>query len=255
MRRALFILALLGCDRSPAPPPTLRTDHLVDLTHTLSPRFPFIPVEGKTFPFRLAPIATLAADGVAANRWELTEHVGTHVDAPNHFAAGGAGIDRIPVRDLLVPAAVIDLRPEAARSSDAVLDVAGLEAWEARHGRIPRGAGVFLLTGWGARVATSGAFVNQDGQGVMHFPGFSPEAIAFLIRERDVRGVGTDTLSIDAGIDRRYRGHHLLLGAGRWAAECVANLDQVPPLGATVLLATTKVEGATGGPARILAFW
>jgi len=243
-----------ACRREPAPTALSGAAHLVDLTHVLSPRFPFIPVEGKTFPFRIAPIATLAADGVAANRWELTEHVGTHVDAPNHFAPGGRSLDQIPLGDLLVPAVVIDLRDAAARNADAVLDVAAISNWESRHGRIPRGAGVFLLSGWAARAEDASAFVNMDAARVMHFPGFTPEAIALLI-DRDVRGIGTDTLSIDPGVDRRYLGHHLLFRAGRWAAECVANLDQIPARGATVLLATTKVEGATGGPARILAFW
>jgi kynurenine formamidase len=227
----------------------------VDLTHTLSPRFPFIPVQNKTFPFRIAPIADLHADGVAANRWELTEHVGTHVDAPNHFAEGGASLDRIPLRDLLVPAVVIDLRPEVERSPDAVLDLGAIASWEARHGRIPAGAGVFLLSGCARRAEDAPAFVNMDRAGTMHFPGFAPEAITFLVRERDVRGIGTDTLSIDPGVDRKYLGHHLLFAAGRWAAECVANLEQIPAKGATVFLAAPKVQGATGGPARIVAFW
>src|SRR5262249_57780062 len=95
---------------------------------------------------------------------------------------------------------------------------------------------------------------NVAGAGGMHFRGFPPGASPLLLGG-DVRGIGPDPLAIDPGVDRRYLGHHLLFRAGRWAAECVANLDQIPARGATVLLATTKVEGATGGPARILAFW
>ena len=105
VKASAICLAVLaaGCagPRLTAPAPG---HHLVDLTHTLSPAFPYIPVQNKTFPFRINPIATLAADGVAANRWELTEHVGTHLDAPNHFAAGGASVDELPLSSLIVPA-------------------------------------------------------------------------------------------------------------------------------------------------------
>lgn len=248
----LFWLLVLGagCAGQPA-----AAHHLLDLTHTLSPAFPFIPVQNKTFPFRINPIATLAADGVAANRWELTEHVGTHLDAPNHFAAWGASIDELPLSSLIVPAVVIDMRGAVASNPDAVLDLAAVRDWEAAHGRIPDRAGVFLLTGWSSRATSQRAFVNADAGGRMHFPGFSLDAIDFLVRERHVSGVGTDTLSIDPGTDRAYQGHHRLLQAGRWAAECVAHLDEVPARGATVFLAPTKVAGATGAPVRIIAYW
>jgi kynurenine formamidase len=89
----------------------------------------------------------------------------------------------------------------------------------------------------------------------MHFPGFSVEAIDFLVRDRRIRGIGTDTLSIDPGTDRLYQGHRRLLQAGRWAAECVAHLDEIPARGATVFLAPVKVAGATGAPVRIVAYW
>src|SRR5688572_19115575 len=115
-RIALTLLASFGCahERLPAAG-ARRPSHVVDLSHVLSPRFPFIPVENKTFPFRMAPIATMDRDNVYANRWELTEHVGTHLDAPAHFAAGGATIDRIPIATLVVSAVVVSIVDRVAR--------------------------------------------------------------------------------------------------------------------------------------------
>jgi kynurenine formamidase len=58
-----------------------RFGHVVDLTHALSEDTPYIPVPGVTFPFKQTPIATLSKNGVAANRWEIHEHLGTQIDA------------------------------------------------------------------------------------------------------------------------------------------------------------------------------
>jgi kynurenine formamidase len=229
--------------------------HLVDLTHTLSPSFPFIPVQNKTFPFRLSPIAQIDTDGVYANRWELTEHVGTHLDAPCHFAAGGAAVDGIPLESLVAPLAVLSFVERASRDPDAVLSIDEVRAWEKVYGQIPPGAAVFLHSGWQARAADAKRFVNLDAEGTMHFPGFSESVVELLLRERDIRGIGIDTLSIDPGRSAGYPVHKRLFAAGKWAVECLAQLDRVPPLGAMVMVAPVKVEGASGAPARVVAFW
>ncbi len=228
---------------------------MADLTHTLSPAFPFIPVQNKTFPFRLTPIATNEADGVYANRWELTEHVGTHLDAPCHFVEGALFVEGIPLEALVVPLAVATIAPRAAEDADALFELDDLRRWEAIHGPVPRGGALFLHTGWASRIAEGGRFVNMDASGVMHFPGFSAEAVAFLVEQRAVAGIGIDTLSIDPGHDVRYPVHKRLFAAGKWALECLANLETVPAQGATAVVAPVKVRGASGAPARVLAFW
>jgi kynurenine formamidase len=254
-RRAFLSLASAGLGSACMPPSAPAPRHLVDLTHTLSPRFPFIPVQGLTFPFEIHPIATLASHGVYANAWRLTEHVGTHVDAPSHFAEGGTSLDAIPLADLVAPLAVLDFRARAARDPDAALGVDEILAWEREHARLPERAAVLLHTGWDARAADPPAFVNLDAAGVMHFPGFSEHAIAWLCRERVIVGIGTDALSFDPGTDTGYHGHKTLFRAGKWAVECVANLARVPPIGATLVVGAPKVEGASGGPSRLFAMW
>jgi kynurenine formamidase len=232
-----------------------RFAHVIDLTHTLSEDSPYIPVPGVTFPFKKTTIATISKNGVAANRWEIHEHLGTQIDAPSHFFEDGLSLDQMPVASLVVPLVVIDVSTRASSNADTSVTVADIEAWERRHGRIPAQAAVFMKSGWDARIGDATAFVNKDASGVMHFPGFSPEAATFLARSRDVAGIGVDTLSLDPGLDSTYAAHKAWLATAKWGVELVANLGDVPASGATVFVGATKVKGATGGPARLIAVW
>lgn len=230
-------------------------ENIVDLTHTLTPEFPYIPVPGITFPFNKIPIATIEKHGVAANRWEIHEHIGTQIDAPSHFIAGGMSLDQIPVKNLIAPLAVIDIRERASRDADTMATVDDIKVWEKRYGRLPHGAAVFMSSGWDAKVNDPKAFINVDSSNTMHFPGFAAETAAFLAHERQVVGIGVDTLSLDAGRDKEYKAHKVWLAAGKWGVECVANLRQVPPSGAIVFVGAAKVGDATGGPVRLIAFY
>lgn len=243
-----------GADQADLSSP-LSFTHVVDMTHTLDAQFPYIPVPGVTFPFALKPIANLEAHGVAANSWIIHEHLGTQIDAPNHFAKGGRALHELRARELIVPFIVIDIRAKAAADPDAVLTVEDIAAWERQYGRIPDGACVMMLSGWGAYIGDAKKYIGLDAQNVKHFPGIPVETAAFLIKERNIWGVGVDTVSFDPGFDGAYRTHKIVLGAGKWAVEAVANLDRVPPSGATLIVGATKVRDATGGPVRLIAVW
>jgi kynurenine formamidase len=250
---ALSILAVFAQTSTPRPVP--RFEHVLDLTHALDEDTPYIPVPNITFPFRKTPIATVAKNGVAAYRWEIHEHLGTQIDAPNHFFDNGRSLDLLPADSLVVPLVVIDVTSRAASNPETSLTVADIEAWERRHGRIAERAAVMMTSGWDVRINDARAFVNADASGAMHFPGFSPEAAAFLARSRQVSGIGVDTLSLDPGLDATYAAHKAWLATGKWGVELVANLQQVPPVGATVFVGATKVKGATRGPVRLIAVW
>lgn len=225
---------------------------IVELTHVLNEKFPYIPVPGVTFPFSKHPIATIETAGVAANSWTIHEHLGTQIDAPNHFISGGVGLDALQARDLIVPVVVIDYREQARVDRDAALSVDQIKQWEAQHGKIPAGAAVALYTGWDSNVGTD-EFLGLDGTGKKHFPGFSAASLEFLAAERNIWGVGVDTISFDPGPDDNYLAHKALLGRGKWALEALRNLDALPAIGATIFVGAPRVEGATGGPARVIA--
>jgi kynurenine formamidase len=236
--------------RRRARPP--RVSRVVDLTHALAPHFPSWP----GYPsLEVRNTHHYTRDGFFANAWHVHEHSGTHVDAPLHFSARGLSAADIPARSLVVPVVVVDIRKRAHRDPDAEVRVEDIRAWEKRHGRVPRGAAVLMWSGWETRAGDESAYRNMDAKGVMHFPGFSPEAAQFLVQDRAISGIGVDTLSLDNGPSTDFGAHVAILPADRWGIENLANLGKVPSKGATIVLGLPRVQGASGGPARIIALW
>ncbi len=192
-------------------------------------------------------------NGVAANRWEIHEHIGTQIDAPSRFSANGISLEQIPVEKLIARLAVIDISERAKQNADATVTIEDIKNWRKRYGRLPNGAAVFMYSGWDAKVSDANAFINAHEKNTMHFPGGSSEAAGFLFNQREIVGTGVDTILIDPGFDKEYKAHKVWLKADKWAVECAANLKQVPANGATIFVGATKVEGATGGLVRIIA--
>jgi kynurenine formamidase len=147
----------------------------------------------------------------------------------------------------VVPAAVVDVSAECADDPDYVLDGQRLERDEAEHGALPEGGALLLRTGWDRFVDQPEPYVESR-----RFPGFGVEA-AELALARGCVGLGTDTLSIDAGGEKDVPVHHLTLPAGLWQLEGLVNLDALPPRGATLFVGALKLVNGSGTPARVLA--
>ncbi len=254
MHRLTFLFPLLVACSPPAGPASLAeiaAGHLqvVDLSYPLNESNPYWPGEGYSA-FHFETIATLESDGVYSGMFSTPEHLGTHLDAPNHFEVDQPAVDEIALQDLIAPMVVVDVRDACQGNADYRLRPADLQSWEARHGRIPEGAVVFALTGWGQYWEHSSRYKNEDATGQLHFPGFSDEAAAFLVAERSIKGIGIDSLSVDYGLSRTFSVHHIVNGAGGYNIENAANLEQVPPLGAWLIAAPVKIEKGSGGPVR-----
>lgn len=225
---------------------------IVDLTHALNEKSPFWPGDDYQ-PFQLKTIATLEKNGVSSKAFAMPEHFGTHLDAPCHFEQGQPTIDEIATEDLFAPGVVVDMTMAAEADPDYRLSVADLIAWEKEHGIIPKRGIVFLKTGWSRFWDSNVRYRNQDTMGKMHFPGFSADAARWLIKERNVRGIGIDTLSIDHGPSKDFIVHHIINGAGRYGLENVASLEKLPARDFFVIVAPIKISTGTGGPTRIFA--
>jgi len=89
----------------------------------------------------------------------------------------------------------------------------------------------------------------------MHFPGFHPEAAQMLVRDRNITGIGVDTLSLDYGASTDFKTHVTVLSANKWGLENVANLASIPPKGATLFVGAPRVQDGSGGPTRVIAVW
>lgn len=237
---------------------------VVDLTQPLGPQTPVIalpPVFAPSPGLTIEEISRYDARGPAWywNTLHLGEHTGTHFDAPVHWITGKNlpenTTETIPARRFIGPACVIDAARDAAADPDFLLMPAHLAAWEAQHGRIPAGAWVLLRTDWSRRTDPE-AFFNEDARGA-HTPGFHQTTSALLANERDVLGVGVETVGTDAGqaggFDPPFPNHATMHGAGKFGLASLCNLDQLPPTGAVLIAAPLKIVGGSGSPARVLA--
>ena len=221
-----------------------------DLTHTLSPQTPVYPALD---PIRIVRRFSIAGEGFYANDLTFNEHTGTHLDAPAHFAAGQLSTDQMDSWQFFAPLAVISIGDRATQDPDTGVTVDDLRTWERQHGRLPAGAFVAMNSGWDRRVGDSQAFLNADAHGGMHFPGFAADAAQFLTEERDIVGVGVDTLSLDVGTSDGFPAHLTFLPANKYGLALMANLGSVPPEGATLIVGAPKHQGGSGGPARVFA--
>lgn len=228
---------------------------LVDLSHAFDAETIYWPTARR---FTLEPVAHGHTHGgwwYAANDFCAAEHGGTHLDAPVHFAEGGATADAIPLTKLVGAAVVVDMTAKADADRDALLAVADLEADEARHGAIPPGAIVLVRTGWASRWPDAarylGTAVRGDTAG-LHFPGVSEAAARWLVAHR-VRAVGIDTASIDRGTSVDFQAHRVLAAAAIPVFENLANLRRLPAREAVVVALPMKIRGGSGGPLRALA--
>src|SRR5580698_8182624 len=237
---------------------------VVDLTQPLSAETPLLPLPAQwnnTPPFNLKELSRYDERGPAWywNAFETGEHTGTHFDAPVHWVSGkdfpDSTVDRIPPKKFIGPACVIDISAEVANNPDYLLTSDRIVQWEKQHSRIPVGAWVLLRTDWSKRTDPKD-YINLKENGP-HTPGLAKECSAFLAHERDVLGLGVETVGTDAGqaatFDPPFPNHFLMHGSGKFGLASLSNLDQLPPTGAVVIAAPLKIVGGSGSPLRVIA--
>jgi len=220
-----------------------------DMTHELHPKFPTYFGEQQLF---MEPKFTYAEHKFNLFELRINEHTGTHMDAPLHFSPDGKSVAEIPVENLIVPLAVIDIREKATANADAQITPDDIKAWTSANGPLPAGCCVAMNSGWDAHVDTD-KFRNMDDNKVRHFPGFHLEAAKMLIEDGNAIGIAVDTLSLDFGASPDFATHYGWLPTGRWGLEAVANLGALPATGATLFVGAPKIRGGTGGPCRLFA--
>ena len=202
---------------------------------------------------RFETTATLPGDGYFLRRFSMGEHSGTHISTPSALFEQSLGPESIPPEALVAPAVVIDTRGSVLEDPDYAFTVNDLSEWERRHGAIPAGSMALLLTGWGLYWDEPDRFINLRCDGLMHTPGFAPEAVSFLLDERKTAGIGIDTHGIDAGTDTGLEASRAALSRGALLLECLNNLDQLPATGATLVIGRLPLVGGSGSPACVLA--
>ncbi len=219
--------------------------HWVDLSHTLEEGIPAWPTHAR---FSSVPYESQALGDVATHRGlTLSEHTGTHMDAPLHFVPEGPahyGTDRIPLERLAGRAATIDA---AGLGAGGLLGPDRIRAWEREHGPIEPGDRVLFRYGWDGRWAT-----GPEGRRFLEdWPGLSGGAAEYLVG-RGTALVGCDTLAVDAAGSEENPAHHALLGNEVYIVENLNNLGALPPFCLFVAL-PLKIRGGSGSPVRAVA--
>jgi len=218
---------------------------------------------------------------VASKGFCISEHTATHIDAPYHFHEHGRKLDEIPMEDLIdVPGVMIDIYDKVHKYENGELKVIrnyamtreDVMAWEKVNGKIPRGALVLVRSGWGSRWPNAKEFQgleedpnakpapkkqneepSLDFNAKLNYPGFDASAAQYLTSERQIVGVGIDTLSIDVGTSKAFPAHVIFAARGKYMLEMVANLHLLPPKGFKLWAVPMKVDRGTGAPTRVVA--
>jgi kynurenine formamidase len=229
----------------------LTTKKFVDLTHSFSPDTPVWSGFGQA---RMSSAAdpkthepyTIPKDGFRTTFYEMVGQYGTHVDPPAHFAENGITMDKIPLKQMILPLVVLDDTRFLARDPNHAFSVADLLAWEKIHGRVPKGAFAALRTDmykdWD---------VNPEHFKRGEFPAWSPETVRFLIEKRGVTAIGHE--SMDTDTTEKMESETYILQHGHFQIEVMANLDKVPARGALIVVTWPKVKDGLGFPARAFA--
>ncbi|MDO4553820.1 MAG: cyclase family protein [Lachnospiraceae bacterium] len=220
----------------------LKQTEVIDLTLTLEERMPKWPTQP---PFHAVTYEAMEWGFGSYHRGiSMSEHTGTHMDAPSHFIPDTEGVDRTPFTQLMGRGVKIDATNAKPREAVGMETVA---AFERNYGEIQQGDIVFFHFGWDKKYG-----LKPDGDGFLHdWPGIAPEVGEYLLQKR-VKAVGCDPMALDPdGSD--YPNHSILLGNGINILENVANLGSVPPFFTCIGL-PLKIKDGSGSPIRILAF-
>ena len=190
--------------------------------------------------------------------YSASEHGGTHLDAPSHFAKGKWSTDQIPLENLTGEAVVINVSDSAMKNPDYLISVADIENWEKVNGRIPENAILFFRTGYGSFYPDAKKYLGTDEKGAdavakLHFPSLDPVAAEWLVKNRKIKAVGLDVASVDYGQSKDFKTHQVLYAQNIFGFENVANLDKLPIKGAYIVALPIKIKGGSGGPLRIIA--
>jgi len=256
--RALVVVLILVLPVMAQKSLVLPPDRIVDLTYAFDANSVYWPTAEQ---FKLETDFEGMTDKgyfYSAYRYSAAEHGGTHLDSPVHFAKGRYTVDQLPLEHLMGPAIVIDVTDKCATNPDYLVSVADFENWEKRNGKIPAGTIVLLRTGFGKFYPDRKKYLGTEERGAeavakLHFPGLDPVAARWITTNRSIKAIGLDTASIDYGQSTLFESHRALFEKNVPAFENVANLDQLPAKGFSVIALPMKIKGGSGGPLRIIA--
>jgi kynurenine formamidase len=228
----------------------IKYSRAVNLSHTIEPGIPLWPGDP---PVVFHDEASIKKEGYYLRSFSMGEHSATHMNAASSFFEKGKSVDAYGVGELILPAVVIDARKKCSLNPDYQLTVKDIKDWEKLNGEIRAGSLVIFFTGWKDKWDDSAKFLGADAAGTLHFPGFGTDAARYLMDKRKASGLGIDTHGVDPASDSAFSVNMLVFEKDGIVLECLANLDKLPPVGATLIIGALKLKGGSGSPIAVTA--
>jgi arylformamidase len=203
---------------------------LFDLTHPVCNQTPVYP--GELSP-DIRNITDLENRGYREKWLSMGSHTGTHLDAPAHMLTDGKTLDQFPVSHFSGKAVFIPVQP-----GTGLIEVSHLKPYS---DRITDADYVLLHTGWSRFWGT--------GQYFRDFPVLSDKAAGWLATF-SLKGIGVDTISVDAVESDCWPVHKILFNAGMVIVENLTFSEIGNYEKAVIHCFPLKIEGADGSPVR-----
>lgn len=179
---------------------------------------------------------------------------GTHIDYPAHFVENARLAGDFEIKDTILPLVVIDLSEKVKENNDYEISIDDILEFEEKYGKIPANSFVAFRSDWSKRWPNLEKLGN-DG----HTPGWPISTLEFLFDERNVAGVGHETLDTDAYVTMVKNGdlvgERYILQKDKFQVEVLNNLDKLPPVGAIIFIAAPRIVEANGLPVRAWAIF
>lgn len=207
---------------------------LIDLSHTIEAGMPVYP---ESAPPRIQDLALFPTCGVHVREFTMDGHIGTHLDTPAHLFASAEDTASLPLETFFGTATVVDCT-QVPQGGEILPDVLGavphIEALD------------FILfhTGWSCKWGDNSYFEA--------FPVCSRD-LAHRLAGFDIKGVGFDTISIDAIEAMDLPNHKIVLGAGKIIIENLTGLAEVAGKVFQLACFPLKIKGGDASPVRAVA--
>lgn len=208
---------------------------MIDLTHTIAPGMPVYP---GTPAAELTPACTLTRNGYRETLVHIGSHTGTHMDAPAHLLQNGAGLESLPVSQFCGRAAVVDV---SALGEGGIITAAHLKTLGSQ---LLCAGFVLFYTGWEKKWGEADYFSG--------FPVPDAEAAKYLV-SCGLKGVGTDSISVDPTDSQDLPVHRTLLGGGLVIVENLRLKKLVGRENVQFYALPLKFEKSDGAPVRAIA--
>ncbi|HRE32232.1 MAG TPA: cyclase family protein, partial [Candidatus Berkiella sp.] len=176
---------------------------------------------------------------------QMEEGIGTHLDAPLHLIVDGRDVASLKLEELIAPAVIIDVSDESHEHYRVQPETILL--FEKQHGKIMPDSLVIIYTGWSQYWLTPSQYHNNH-----RFPSVSAATAELLVNERQIIGLGIDTLSPDCPVNDEYPVHKIVLSANKYIIENVANANLLPATGSYVFALPVKIARGSEAPIRLI---